>query len=263
MKSITINLDVNKEGKPFSNFYQKCVGAGRAGEGLRADWQTQLKMAVDECGFEYIRFHGLFADDMFVFMTEDGQVRYNWQYIDSLFDALLDIGIRPFVELGFTPSDLASGDKTVFWWKGNVTPPASYEQWADMVGSAVRHWIERYGIEEVLQWYFEVWNEPNLPPFWAGSKSEYFELYRVTAEVIKGIHQELKVGGPATSNFVPDERFDGEKEDLSKHVTHKVEDIDSLSWKGVWIEDFLAYCAEHDLPVDFVSHSPLSNGFCT
>lgn len=111
--------------------FNDCVGAGRANEGLRADWQQQLAYVKKECGFRYIRMHGLLTDDMAVY-TEDskGNPVYNYMYMDVLFDFLQSIGVKPFVELGFMPSALASGPKTIFWWRGNVTPPKDYEKWA-------------------------------------------------------------------------------------------------------------------------------------
>ena len=256
-----INIDYGKKGKPLPHMWSKCIGAGRACEGLRADWQKQLKTAVEECGFEYIRFHGLLAEDMFVYREESGIEHYNWYYIDSLYDFLLETGIRPLVEFGFMPSDLASGEGTQFWWKGNVTPPCNYGKWARLVKQLVLHWKERYGLEEIRQWYYEIWNEPDLHAFWNGTKSQYFELYKVSVLAIKEVDASLRVGGPATSNFVPDSRFDGETEDISAQITHQVEDIDSLSWKGVWIEDFLAYCEKEGLPVDFVSTHPYPTDF--
>jgi xylan 1,4-beta-xylosidase len=109
---------------------------------------------------------------------------------------------------------------------------------------------------EVKTWYFEVWNEPDLRAFWDGTKSEYFQLYKVSVNAIKAINKDLRVGGPATSNFVPDERFDGEVEDKSKHKTLTAPDLNALEWKAVWITDFLNYCAKEKLPVDFVSTHP-------
>ncbi|BDF45772.1 hypothetical protein CE91St56_28950 [Lachnospiraceae bacterium] len=256
-----MKIDFRKEGKYLPHTWSTCVGAGRACEGLRAEWQRQLKEAVKECGFRYIRFHGLFAEDMFPINDELESHSYNWYYIDQLYDALLEIGIRPIVELGFMPPALASGEGTCFWWKGNITPPKDYDQWKDLVYHLTKHLVERYGLDEVKQWYFEVWNEPNLHGFWHGTKSQYFKLYEVSVEAIKAVHKDLKVGGPATSNFVPDERFDTEVEDVSKQMTHKVEDIDSLSWKGVWIQDFLKFCEEIGLPVDFVSTHPYPTDF--
>jgi len=208
---------------PLSRSFEECVGAGRAEEGLRADWQQQLQVVEKEIGFKYIRFHGLLCDEMHVY-TEDktGHPLYNWQYVDKLYDYLLSIHIRPFVELGFMPPDLASGTKTVFWWKGNVTPPKSYEKWSDLIHALVKHFEERYGRAEVEKWYFEVWNEPDLGGFFTGNQQEYYKLYQVTATAVKSVSPTYRVGGPATS---------GSK----------------------WIRETLQYCAAGNLPLDFIS----------
>lgn len=249
-------INCRKADAKLPHMWSKCIGAGRACEGLRAHWQEQLRIAKNECGFEYIRFHGLLAEDMFVCRMAGDQIRYNWYYIDALYDFLLEIGVRPIVEFGFMPPALASGTQTQFWWKGNVTPPKDFTQWGDLIYALVLHWKERYGLEEIRRWYYEVWNEPNLHAFWSGTKSEYFELYRHTVLAVKQVDSQLRVGGPATSNFVPDDRFDGEKEDKTKHLTHMVEDLDSLEWRAVWMKDFLRFCEREGLPVDFVSCHP-------
>lgn len=244
-------------GTRLHHHWNVCVGAGRANEGLRADWQEQLALAVKHCDFRYLRFHGLFHDDMFVYKEVDGVPVYNFQYVDILFDRLLETGIRPFVELGFCPGDLATEKGTVFWWKGNGSPPRDFGKWGGLVRRTVEHWIARYGIDEVRGWYFEVWNEPNLSPFFRGTRSQYFELYKTSAQVIKGIDPGLRVGGPSTSNFVPDTRFDGEVEDVTRHKTVlEAEDLDALDWQPVWMRGFLDYCEKESLPVDFVSCHP-------
>ncbi|HEX8313892.1 MAG TPA: hypothetical protein VF609_02800 [Flavisolibacter sp.] len=249
-------VNANAKGEKLAHYWSKCVGAGRANEALRATWLEQLQMAKKHCGFEYLRFHGLFHDDMFVYKEVEGKAVYNWQYIDDLFDRILAMGIRPFVELGFMPKALASGERTQFWWKGNVTPPKDHAKWGELVTAFTKHCIDRYGLQEVRKWYFEVWNEPNLRAFWDGSKSEYFRLYKTSVQAIKAVDEKLRVGGPATSNFVPDDRFDGEVEDKTRHRTHLVEDVNDLTWKGVWIKDFLTWCEKEQLPVDFVSTHP-------
>ncbi len=258
MTPLELAIDARAQGNPLNHFWNTCVGAGRAHEGLRANWLEHLEMAVQECGFRYIRFHGLFHDDMCVYREQDGQPIYNWQYIDELFDRLLKQGIRPFVELGFFPKDIAApNSKTIFWWKGNITPPENLDKWRVLVDQFVRHCIKRYGLEEVRQWYFEVWNEPNLAhAFWDGTRSQYFELYKVSVEAIKAIDPRLRVGGPATSNFVPDDRFESEKEDVSKQVTFVMKDLGEGQWRGVWIEAFLKFCATNRLPVDFIACHP-------
>jgi xylan 1,4-beta-xylosidase len=211
------------------------VGAGRANEGLRADWQRQLRRAQEECGFRYIRFHGLFCDDMGVYSEQQGRPVYNWQYIDELFDFLQSIGMKPFVELGFMPSALASGPHTIFWYRANVTPPKDYAKWEAFIAAFVQHCTDRYGSEAVRTWYFEVWNEPNLLGFWMGStggrtetefapsaQAEYFKLYAATARAVKSIDPAYRVGGPATAG------------------------------EG-WIDETLAFCAEQKVPLDFIS----------
>lgn len=228
-------MNINSQGPTttLKHIWSECVGAGRANEGLRADWQQHLKMSINQGGFRYLRFHGLLHDDMHVYKIVDGQEVFNFQYIDKLFDVMLETGIRPFVEFGFMPQDLASTGRTQFWWQGNIAPPKSFEKWANLVAQCVNHWIERYGLEEVRRWYFEIWNEPNLSAFWDGTKLEYFRLYQVSVQAIKAIDSNLRVGGPATSNFVPDSRFDGEVEDISSHLTLITDDLDALLWKGV------------------------------
>ena len=245
--------------------WNECVGAGRANEGLRADWQRQLAQAVERIGFRYVRFHGIFHDDMFVHRATYGSgfgpdsvldpPVHTFSYLDSLFDALLDLGVKPFVELGFMPSGLATQHRTVFWWGAHCSPPNDMAGWVALVDATVRHWVERYGLDEVRTWRFEIWNEPNLNPhFWTGTRSEYFELYEHTARAIKAIDPGLLVGGPSTSVFVPDERYAGEVEDRSvEAATADATDPDALDWRPVWIQELLDHCAERDLPVDFVS----------
>jgi len=254
---IRISVDAKAAGKPLVHFWSKVVGAGRANEGLRATWQEELATAHAEAGFEYVRFHGLFHDDMFVYReNEQGAPIYNFQYIDDLFDRMLAKGVRPFVELGFVPKELASVTGTTFWWQANGSPPTDYGKWSGLVEACVSHWIARYGATEVRRWYFEVWNEPNLHGFFAGTQKQYFELYKVTVGTIKKIDPALRVGGPATSNFNLDEDAIKKARALGKAF-----DPMTIPWKPVWIEDFLSYCKTNGLAVDFVSTHPYPQDF--
>ncbi|MFG1865893.1 GH39 family glycosyl hydrolase [Microbispora bryophytorum] len=249
----------------FPHVWSRCIGAGRANEALRADWQRQFADVVEACGVRYIRFHGVFHDDMFVYRESYGggfgpdaplaEPVYTFSYVDKVFDFILDCGVRPFVELGFMPRELATVTETLFWWGAHGSPPKDMARWVELVTRSVEHWIDRYGLDEVREWRFEVWNEPNLVPhFWTGTKTEYFELYEQTVTAIKNIDPALKVGGPATSVFVPDDRYKGEVEDrVATHETAAASDVDALDWRPVWIEDFIAWCAERGLPIDFVS----------
>lgn len=218
-----IDVNVKQVAGPLPATFNFAVGAGRANEGLRADWQQQLAEIKRDAGFKYIRMHGLLTDDMGVYRIDaQGKEHYNFQYIDALYDFLLSIKVKPFVELGFMPSQMASGDKTIFWWRGTVTPPKSYEAWERLVKALTAHWTERYGADEVASWYFEVWNEPNLDGFWAGTQDEYFKLYAHAARAIKSVDARYRVGGPATAG-------------------------------AAWIPETIAYADKNKVPLDFVS----------
>lgn len=255
-------LDVRSlQAEPFEHYWSFATCGGRVNEALRAGWQEQLQVVREECGFRYVRMHDLFNDDMFVYFEKpDGRVVYNWQYVDEVYDRLLDKGMRPFVELSFFPTGIAAKDsKTQMWYRNQVTVDRNnFGKWHDLIEAFVQHVVDRYGLEEVRQWYFEVWNEPNLyyPGFFDGTKSDYFRLYKEAARAIKSVDASLRVGGPATSNFVTDTRFDGETYDKNKSVFYPQDQINRQQWKGVWIEDFLNYCAQESLPVDFISTHP-------
>ncbi len=231
-KTLTIYFTQRREKMKNDKYFKKCIAFGRAKEGLRADFQQQMREMQREIGFEYVRFHGLFHDDMAVYdEDEQGNPVLWFGYIDKLFDFLLSVQIKPFVELGFMPTQLATVTGTVFWWKANGCPPTSYEKWHFLVQQTVRHFTERYGEEEVRSWYFEVWNEPNLRSFFAGTQEEYFQLYAVTVDAVRSVCPKYRVGGPSTSGA-------DFREDLG------------------YLKEFLRHCSERRIPVDFVSAHP-------
>lgn len=253
-------IDVKGKADTLEHYWSTCVGAGRANEGLRAGWLEQLDVVKKNCGFRYVRFHGLFHDDMFVyFRKKDDIVVYNWQYIDDLLDRMLEIGVKPFVELAFFPKDMAKENgKTQFWWKANVSVDRNnFDKWHELVKAFTQHVVERYGINEVLTWYFEVWNEPNLNPgFLDGTKSDYFRLYKEAAIAVKSVDERLKVGGPSTSNFIADKRYEGEVYDKNKSVFFSDNQINKQEWKSPWMEEFIEFCTRENLPLDFITTHP-------
>ena len=220
--SATFGGDLHGAARPLPHFWEHTVGSGHATLALRADWQAQMRRARDELGMKHVRFHGILNDDMGTLICQSDEFIYSFFNADQIMDFLLSIGMKPFVELSFMPTTLSSGDQIVFHYRANVTPPRDYAQWSVLIRKLVAHWVERYGIDEVRQWFFEVWNEPNLTAFGSGKQSDYFELYRYTAEAIKTVDKDLKVGGPATAG-------------------------------NAWIDDFLRFCAANTLPVDFIS----------
>ncbi len=227
---------------PFLNRAAYCIGTGKMALALREDYQQHLSVTQKEIGFEYIRGHGLFCEEMGIYHVHkvDGQdvVTYNFTYLDRVFDRYLRQGIKPFIELGFMPPPIASGEQTIFFWKGNVTPPRDAAAWQALVESTLRHLISRYGIEQVAAWPIEVWNEPNISPFWSGTMQDYFDLYEATAASVKRVSPRLQVGGPAICG------------------------VDTEHW----LVSFFAYCEEKNLPLDFVARhcytagSPTRNG---
>jgi len=222
----TLRIDLNAGTKPLDRFFAHCVGAGRAGEMLRAEALKQLTHLQNTCGFGYLRFHGLFSDDMAVCrLDREGKLLFNWQYVDLVIDALLQRNIRPLVELGFMPDCMKSGEETIFWWRGNVTPPKDMNQWHALVSAFTRHVTGRYGTDEVRRWYFEVWNEPNLKGFFTGTQEEYFALYDASVDAVKAVDPAYRVGGPGTAG------------------------VD----EGTWVAELIAHCAKNHIPIDFVS----------
>jgi xylan 1,4-beta-xylosidase len=216
----TCGLDARAE--PLLHVWEHTVGSCHATLALRADWQRQLTRCRRELGFRHVRFHGLLSDDMGTLVREDDALVYSFFNADQIFDFLLSIDMRPFVELSFMPTALASKDDVVFHYRGNITPPKDYEAWSALIRRLTHHWVERYGPSEVRRWFFEVWNEPNLPAFWTGSQADYFRLYQHTARAIKDVDGAPSVGGPATAD-------------------------------NAWIDDFMKFCDENAAPVDFIS----------
>lgn len=257
-------IDTKGKGEPFLHYWSEGTCAGRANEGLRTSWVEQLKLVKKHCGFKYLRMHGLFDDDMFVYFEKpNGQVVYNWQYIDEVYDRMLAVGVKPFVELSFFPKGIAADNsKMQMWYQNRITFDESrLGKWHDLIKNFTQHVVDRYGIDEVLTWYFEVWNEPNLnmnpkAGFFDGTKSDYFKLYKASAKAVKSVDSRLKVGGPATSNFIADTRFDGEVYDQSKSRFYSQDKINKQQWKGSWIEDFIRYCEKENLPLDFIATHP-------
>lgn len=229
-----VTISADKTCGKVKKYWTKCVGSCHAATALREDWRRQLKACREEFGFEYVRFHGLLDDDMSVCLrNDDGSLEYSFFNIDSIFDFLLEIGMKPFVELSFMPGLLASGTKTVFHYLGNITPPKSYDEWGKLIEALAGHLVQRYGMGEVRKWFFEVWNEPNLKDFfWAGTMEEYFQLYKSAALAVKKVDSKLAVGGPSTA-------------------------IDA------WIPELREFCSKNSVPLDFISthHYPTDAAF--
>ena len=221
-----IKIDPKNTEKKFSKSWKTCVGSGNMSLMMRKEAVDALTMVQEEIGFDYIRGHGILSDVMATYQeNEDYSSPFNFTYVDQVYDQFQKLHIRPVVELSFMPRSLASGEETVFYWKGNISLPKSWDKWCFCVDGLVRHLIERYGLEEVRKWPFEVWNEPNFSEFWvAPNLDEYWPMYTCTADTIKKIDSKLIVGGPAADT-------NGDE----------------------YLDDFLGRCRANNTPLDFVS----------
>jgi xylan 1,4-beta-xylosidase len=229
-QSENITVDLNAPSHPFPHYWERMFGSGRAILSLRDSYRRDLRQVKEATGFEYIRFHAILNDEVGVYDEVNGNSVYNFSYIDQIYDGLLQNGVRPFVELSFMPKKLASKEVyQAFWYRPIISPPKDYAKWNDMIAHLAQHLIDRYGIEEVSHWQFEVWNEPNLD-FWAGDprQSTYFELYDNTARTLKKVDARLQVGGPATA-------------------------------QAAWADAFIAHVAQNQVPADFVSTHVYAN----
>ncbi len=222
----TVEIDAQGPHTPFPHFWEQMFGSGRAILSLRESYRDDLRAVKHVADFKFVRFHAILHDEVGVYNEDEhGNPVYNFAYVDQIYDGLLKNGVRPFVEISFMPRKLAFNPDALhpFWYKPNVSPPKSMERWDDLIRHFAQHLIDRYGIDEVSQWYFEVWNEPNID-FWNGIPREgsYFDLYAHTARDLKTVNPRLRVGGPATA-------------------------------AAAWVRDFLKFTAANQVPVDFVS----------
>ena len=220
-----IIVDAAAPTRPFPHFWEHLFGSGRAVLSLRESYRDDLRTMRRSTAIGYVRFHAIFHDELGVYSERPGGAPvYNFSYVDQVYDGLEAAGVRPIVELSFMPRDLARSElRHTFWYHPIVAPPKDYGRWDALMSAFARHLIARYGIAEVSRWYFEVWNEPNLD-FWGGvpKQASYFELYEHTARALKAVDGRLRVGGPATA-------------------------------QAAWVADFIRYCHERHIPVDFVS----------
>jgi xylan 1,4-beta-xylosidase len=243
-----LTIDATAPATPFPHFWEQTFGSGRAILSLRESYRNDLRTVKEATGFESVRFHAIFHDEVGLYdpdrrsiefaqtagqsgtATADTSV-YNFSYVDQIYDGLLANHVRPFVELSFMPRKLASDPNAShpFWYHPDVSPPKDYKLWDDMIRAFAQHLVTRYGLDEVAQWKFEVWNEPNLD-FWGGNpkQSTYWELYDHTARAIKSVSPRIQIGGPATA-------------------------------QAAWVGVFLQHVKDANVPLDFASTHVYAN----
>ena len=220
-----ITVEAGASARAFPHYWEQVFGSGRAVLSLRESYRNDLRAMKAATDIHYVRFHAIFDDEVGVYSEDaQGQPVYNWSYVDQIYDGLLENGVRPFVEMSFMPRALAASTTPhAFWYRPLPSPPKDYARWEELVLNFAKHLVDRYGADEVSQWYFEVWNEPNID-FWTGEPKQatYFELYDHAARAIKRAEPRLRVGGPATA-------------------------------QAAWISDMIAHAVQKRVPLDFVS----------
>jgi xylan 1,4-beta-xylosidase len=141
-------------------------------------------------------------------LDASGKPVYDFTITDQTFDEFQRAGVRPMVELGFMPKDLAATVPGITEYQlhypkptmggASNNPPKDYKMWGELVQTYTQHLVERYGRERVSTWYFEVWNEPDII-YWHGTPDEYFKLYDYAAAGVRAALPNAKVGGPAST----------------------------------------------------------------
>jgi len=226
-----VRVDLSAPSIPFPHFWEQMFGSGRANLSLRESYRRDLDSVRAITGFRYVRFHAIFQDENGVYdEDQQGNPTYNFSYVDQIYDGLLAHGIKPFVEISFMPKKLAASPVLhAFWYKPSPAPPKDYAKWDALIAAFAQHLLSRYGADELSQWYFEVWNEPNID-FWAGEPKQatYFELYDHTARALKAVNPRLRVGGPATA-------------------------------QAAWADQFIQHVVTSNVPADFVSTHVYAN----
>lgn len=194
-RHVTLNIDLSgsrREVKPIWKFGNNTCHAPLW---LRDDMMAHLELARTELNLGYIRCHGMLNDSM---VTVDGNGRVNFDRVHDALDRLLERGLKPFFGVYAMPRIFCRNDAVVAHYRMPASPPKDFDDWYGLVKQLMASLLDRYGRSELREWYFEIWNEPDID-FWNGSMEEYFRLYDVAARAIKECDPELRVGGPATA----------------------------------------------------------------
>lgn len=219
--SVAIRVDLDRTVGPYKPIYS-WFGYDEANYTTMRHGRELLKQLHDLSPVPvYIRAHHLltsgdgkaelkFSSTNVYSEDASGKPVYSFTILDGIFDAYKAAGVRPMVELGFMPKDLAADlpdrhepyqvhyPKSAISGKSN-NPPKDYKKWGELVRVVTAHLVERYGKEEVLKWYFEVWNEPDID-YWHTTPENYWKLYDYAVAGVRAALPGAKVGGPASTS---------------------------------------------------------------
>lgn len=204
---VQLVVDAGQKGQSWNRFYEKGVALDHANTILTTAYgrnaSAALKKGHDQAGFQYVRFHGILNDDIGVYSEPNGTPSYDWTRLDQVYDAIVAAGMKPIVEISFTPSAMASTSKvlTTLWYDNkspNISKPKDWSKWEAFMAAIVQHLETRYGATEVRNnWFFEVWNEPSW--MYETGDNGYNELFGHTSKGLATGDGQIRVGGPAGS----------------------------------------------------------------
>ena len=236
-KKVTIDSDVNRT-KPVSHSWRNLINLGYAQDGLRSDLQQQLAHIQNKIKFKYARFQGVFSDEMLSY--GEGNVEesnYNFTQIDKLIDFLYSINLKPFIELGNKAKVLSITSNKAMYFRSPSNNSKNLKKSLELLEKFIVHCINRYGITEVSQWYFELWKEgENDYVFWNGSFNKYIEEFKSYYDKIKKIVPEAKVGGPGFNTEVNKKWF-GEFLNQLKRTNTKLDFLSVSLYPYELVED--------------------------
>lgn len=190
-----VDIPFPRKGRSCAFGFFRLINVGWAKELLYEPVREQLRVTQRKIGFEFIRFHGIFDEDMMVYQEDaDGNPVYNFNYVDMVYDFILSLGMKPYVEFSYFPKALAADQRTFMGHNSYIYGlPKSMEKWRGLVQATVRHWIERYGLEAVKGWRFRTGEGLNI--YYRRMKFEDFLLlYRETRQALRSVNKELRFG---------------------------------------------------------------------
>lgn len=225
------NINFSTSGVSLNHTYHRLMCVGSAKQFLYKEVQDMIRMTQKDIHYDYVKFHGLLSDDMIVYTEQpDGTPVYTFTLIDKVIDFMLSVNLRPFCQLSFMPLDLASDPtRMVNMWRFNTSPPKDMVKWTNLIDTLIRHFIKRYGMAEVRNWLFCVWNEPDetVEEFSWSDRKLFFNFYKNTYQTVKNINPDFQFGTPSL--------------------------LLSLTAAEGWAAEFFQFCARQDCRPDFLN----------
>lgn len=228
-QALDLNIQALKKSAQ-KNTQKRFLSLGRAYACLRSEVQEQIRMTIHDYPFDYLRIRDIFSDDLYIYYEkENSEPLYNWASLDTVFDFILSVGLKPFPEIGYMPAMLASKKQYANWqYHPNISQPKSLQKWKLLILDFLRHYIGRYGIRELRSWYFDFWTDPDLKiknPYWNESMEAFFEFYLVTWQAFHETDPDLQLGSPSFSSI----------------------------YGFPWYESFFSFCNEHFIRPAYIS----------